>query len=216
MKVLLYCVLLMMSCLFATAQKIAAVTFSTTMIFTDSVGKKFNMGQEMKDFYYADSHRQLSIPNGGFGKANTFKRFQKGKFVHHTSLFDFDSAALYSIAFYKTPNKSVFKMKIDETVIWNMLDTSIIVLGYKTKIATKIDKEGTTHRVYYTNELADFKIRSNYYEIPGFVLKYEREAKVLKGSALDIVLATDIDFYEGRIELPNQYPITEFKLGIKN
>lgn len=80
-------------------------------------------------------------------------------------------------------------------------------MGYATKIAVKTDSAGSIHRVYFSADLPEYKLKLGNIEIPGFVLRYEKETLLLKGKGIDVTTAVDIDFYEGFLGFPNEYPI---------
>lgn len=205
-RLLFFCAISIFTRLDSIAQKTAAVSFITKSYFIDSTGKNYDLGDSGRMFYYADSHRQVQSMNGGLGRKREFDQFQKGKLQHHDSFTDFDSSAVYDYRSYKTKDKGLYKRLISPRN-WLMTDSFSVINGYKVQMATFIDIQERLHKVFFTSELADYKIRYLASESPGFVIRYEIYMRVRKGMEISITTATDIEFYDEAVRFPEKYAI---------
>ena len=200
----------------ATGQKVAAVSFASRYTFIDSTGATKTSGINKIEYRFADAHKEVNMFKLFAKKKKEFDTYQKASFNHHTMIYDYDSAASYSVSNYKKDVERLYKNLLNDSIKWQINDTNVTILGHKTKLATSSDSAGRLYRVYYTDNLNEFKIRYGQLGIPGFVLRYEVERSILKGRGIDIATATDIDFYDGPLLFPNNYSIVEVKRRYNN
>ena len=204
-------VILMCTVYIGAAQKVAAVSFANQYTFIDSTGKVKTNAVNSIEYNFADAKREVQLIKFFEKKKVEFNAYQKGNFKHHTMIFDHDSTASYSVSNYNNAKKQLYKRSLIKDNKWQISNSDVIILGYKTKVATTRDLSGKLYRVYYTDELTDFKIRYGQYGIPGFVLRYEVERSIFKGRGIDVATATNIDIYDGTLTFPNDYQIIEIK-----
>lgn len=207
MKKFLLLIVLLFILNIISAQKTAAVTYSNSYTFIDSLGKRKMKSEICKDFYFADAHREVKLLKQLVEKKIAFDDYQKGNYQHHTMLFDYDSVASYSISTFKKENAALFRKNLSDSTKWQIVDSTTVILKYVTQIAVRTDETGRLHRVFFTNALSDYKIKLGNIEVPGFVLRYEIERKIFKGVGIEAITASNIDFYEEVIRFPQGYPI---------
>ncbi len=207
MKKLFFVLVCSINSIVAFTQKTAAVTFTHTYNFTDSLGRKSYGGGNEKDFLFADSHREIRLNKVFLEKKVEWNSYCQEKFRNQTIVYDYDSVAVFTISNYDKSKERLFKKNLVDSSLWQVSNANFKILKYDTKIATRTDSEGKIHRIYFTTALPDYKLKLGNTTIPGFVLRYEVERHFFKGVGLDIMTATDIDFYEGVIGFPSKYRI---------
>lgn len=207
MKKLVFFFFILLVAAYGYAQKTAAVTFTHTYNFTDSLGRKSFGGGNEKDLLFADNHREIRINKAYLEKKVEWNSYCQEKFRNQTIVYDYDSVAIFTISNYDKTKERLYKKNLVDSSRWQVSDTSLRILKYNTKLATRKDAEGKIYRIYFTTALPNHKLRLGNTTIPGFVLKYEVERHFFKGIGLDIMTATDIDFYEEAIGFPSKYEI---------
>ncbi len=207
MKKILICVLLHTIILkTGIAQRTAAVFFASTNTFKDFSGNTVQSGADRSWFVFADNHLQVKIISSVISERLTFRKFQKGKLNHHDRFFDFDSSADYSFGNYDVKHPVLVKRRMNDSA-WIITDTSLFLLGYKVKIATRFDNLGRKHSVLFTEDLDSFKVRLQHFNVPGFVLNYEIATTQALGVHTVHYTAKKITFFEEAILFPNNYKI---------
>ncbi len=189
------------------AQNIVGVSFVNTYTFIDSSGNKTEGGETMRNITFADSHREIILVKELNKKEMMLKRYQRGKFRHHTMIYDYDSLAIYELANYEKATTGLHKRDFVTHNDWKIEESNKAILGYKTKLASRVEVNGNIHRIYFTTDLSQYKLRFGKVEMPGFVLRTEQESELGNGTGINVFEAKSIDFYEGNLRFPDTYQI---------